>query len=279
MSDGDERTTADVERTAKLAPEGRSNVGRSGSPDGTRAEMLFWKRRLKSNEHSTDWSLSYGDLMSLLLAVFVMIAAMSELKGGDHYLDVAGSVQRAFGFTVDADRPGGDPLQEMNRPRTLRERLEQLDRDGGLDVRLSDGTDRPIAPCRMRSEPGRIEFRIPVEACFEDSGTDLAPPAERLLSVLADHLDEGGSSLEVRLQAGDEPLPRETPWRDAHELAYERGRALSAALMAGGIEPGRITLTVSGKGIGSACVKIVVRTDPTAVENETFADGERNDHG
>lgn len=280
------------ERTEQPSPTVRPKASGDGSRPGPGFESLFWKRRLKAGEHGAGWSLPYGDLMSLLLAVFVMIAAMSELKGGSAYRKVAGGVQRAFGFTVVADGPQHDPLPEELVPRTLQERLERIDRQDGLAVRLSDGTDRPLAPCRMRTGPGWIAFRIPSQACFGQRDASLEPPADRFLSVLAGHLMEDGSLLEVRLRAGGQSSPPEAAWRDLRDLAYERGRAFIAALIGGGVDPERIDLVVSGRPqqeghdaaasgevTWSDCVEIVVRIEPTAVENGTFADGERDDHG
>ena len=60
---------------------------------------MFWLKRLKGHESRWQWALPYGDLMSLLLAVFVMIAAMSELRAGGRFEDVAGGVRSAFGFS------------------------------------------------------------------------------------------------------------------------------------------------------------------------------------
>lgn len=46
-----------------------------------------------------EWVVTYGDLMSLLLTFFILLAAFSELKREREYLDVVRSVKEAFGFT------------------------------------------------------------------------------------------------------------------------------------------------------------------------------------
>ena len=52
---------------------------------------MFWLKRMKrGDDDGWSWALPYGDLMCLLLAVFVMIAAMSELRAGERF-DAVGS--------------------------------------------------------------------------------------------------------------------------------------------------------------------------------------------
>jgi chemotaxis protein MotB len=43
------------------------------------------------------WTLTYGDLMSLLLTFFVMLLSMSEIKQSDKYQGVANSLNGRFG--------------------------------------------------------------------------------------------------------------------------------------------------------------------------------------
>lgn len=49
---------------------------------------------------SNDWTLMYGDLMTLLLTLFVMIVSMSELKQNEKFQAVADSLAEQFGGTA-----------------------------------------------------------------------------------------------------------------------------------------------------------------------------------
>lgn len=58
----------------------------------------------------TDWTLMYGDLMTLLLTFFVMLVSMSELKHNEKFQSVADSMAEQFGGArpteTDSERLG-----------------------------------------------------------------------------------------------------------------------------------------------------------------------------
>ena len=49
-----------------------------------------------------DWTMTYGDLMSLLLTFFVMLVSMSEMRNTDKYRGVADALQERFSMRSDA---------------------------------------------------------------------------------------------------------------------------------------------------------------------------------
>lgn len=66
------------------------------------------KRKPPENPGIPEWVLTYGDLMSLLLCFFILLAAFSELKKPREYIRVIDSIQEAFGFQ------GGQGISAMN---------------------------------------------------------------------------------------------------------------------------------------------------------------------
>ncbi|MEZ6243781.1 MAG: flagellar motor protein MotB [Phycisphaerales bacterium] len=65
-----------------------------------------------------EWVLTYGDLMSLLLCFFILLAAFSELKKPREYIKVIESIQEALGFK------GGRGVMPTNEQ--TRQQLERL---------------------------------------------------------------------------------------------------------------------------------------------------------
>ena len=55
------------------------------------------KRKKPAPAGVPEWVVTYGDLMSLLLCFFILLAAFSELKQERDYQEVVRSVQEAFG--------------------------------------------------------------------------------------------------------------------------------------------------------------------------------------
>lgn len=56
------------------------------------------KRRKDSGNEVPEWVVTYGDLMSLLLCFFILLAAFSELKKEDKFREVLEQIQEALGF-------------------------------------------------------------------------------------------------------------------------------------------------------------------------------------
>jgi chemotaxis protein MotB len=56
------------------------------------------KRKKASGNAVPEWVVTYGDLMSLLLCFFILLAAFSELKKEDQWRKVLEEIKEAFGF-------------------------------------------------------------------------------------------------------------------------------------------------------------------------------------
>ena len=58
-----------------------------------------------------EWVVTFGDMMSLLLTFFIMLASMSELKEDKMYQAVADALRRQFGHDTSAAAliPGNAP--------------------------------------------------------------------------------------------------------------------------------------------------------------------------
>jgi len=205
---------------------------------------MFWLKRLKTAEDDVHWSVPLGDLMSLLLAMFVMIAAMSELKPGPHYSKVAGGVRRAFGFSPKAPKPIA--VIPTSRPKTLLERLEQaaVAREGPLA--LDAGSDEPLAPCQVARRAEGLSLRLPAEGVFDRFSGALKPAGARVLARLADYLAPGQAAMEVWGYADDGPIPSGVPFRDGLDLSYQRARAVADAMVRGGVDRDRLCVVAAG---------------------------------
>jgi chemotaxis protein MotB len=56
------------------------------------------KKKQKSGNEIPQWVVTYGDMMSLLLCFFILLAAFSELKDPDEFRKVLEKIQEALGF-------------------------------------------------------------------------------------------------------------------------------------------------------------------------------------
>ncbi|MGQ9649214.1 MAG: OmpA/MotB family protein [Phycisphaerae bacterium] len=205
---------------------------------------LFWTRAETDEAAGSSWLLPFGDMMSLLLAVFVMIAAMSELRRDDRFDKVGSAVRSGFGFST-----GGSPTRAKDSPpwsSTFVERLEKagvissgLQGTGAVDLELA-------ACCQVTTSTDRIVVRVDGAAAFERFGAQLTPKTRQLFGRIAEALADGQTHLEIRGHAGDGLLPPHAGFRDAMDLSYARARAVADLLIESGIASGRILITACG---------------------------------
>jgi chemotaxis protein MotB len=204
---------------------------------------VFWLQRLKQEEQDAAWAISYGDMMSLLMAVFVMIAAMSELRSGGRFETVRDAVWGAFGFSDARPTPGNS---HWERPRTLSEQLARA----GL---LNPAAGKEAAPqevalrcCDVSHEADRLVIRIAGPAAFERGSAALRQPAVAAVERLAALLRPGRARIEVRGHNGDGRIAPSSFFRDGLDLSYQRARGVVNALVRAGVDADRLYVSACG---------------------------------
>lgn len=204
----------------------------------------------KTDESDAQWVLPFADLMTLLLVIFVTIAAMGDVRPGRRFDEVTGGVRAAFGFGSSGPAELAKILTGSRQP-GLVERLEQAGLTGKSETQLSNGSGEQLARCEMIADRDRVTLRVSGEASFDRFNSSLRPEAERLLTALAGLLNEGymtggRTRIEVRGYAGDGAIPDTATFRDAWDLSYERARVVADALVRAGVARGRVCVIAMG---------------------------------
>jgi chemotaxis protein MotB len=203
---------------------------------------LFWVQRLKHEDQDATWAISYGDMMSLLLAVFVMIAAMSELKPGAQFASVRDAMRGALGFA------GVEPRVEPSgwtRPLTLSEQFARAGLTGSAGG-ANGLADESLRCCDVSPEDGGLVIRIAGSASFESFSAALLPQGQAAVERLASLLKRGEARIEVRGFNGDGKAPVAAMYRDGLDLSYARARSVVNALIFGGVNARRIFISACG---------------------------------
>ena len=146
-------------------------------------------------EGAPDWIVTYGDMMSLLLCFFVLLAAFSELKN-DKFQKVMESMREAFGYTGGSGRIPSDDLPNLAM-------MAKLDA-----VRLYD---KPFRQISQADDPGVYGKETTVKTIregwvftvggwitFEPGSAELKPQAREQLAVLAERIRGQNNKVEVR---------------------------------------------------------------------------------
>lgn len=200
---------------------------------------MFWVRRLKTEEMGSPWELSYADLMSLLMGVFVLISTMSELRPSARFSSISGAVRSAFGFAMlPVDLPAA-PAQ----PPSLVERLRTagLSRSG-----QQDAGDAALGLCDLGREGEDLVIRVSGPGSFERYSARLRPQGEMAVRRLGEFIRDGRAQIEIRGHSGDGPLPATALFRDGLDLSYQRARAAADVLTQAGVNAERVRLTAWG---------------------------------
>ena len=210
---------------------------------------MFWIKRLRAADNGSSWALPYGDLMSLLLVIFVMIATMSELHAGERFDAVSRAVRCAFGF-------GQAQSQSLaHQPRlTLLERLEQAGLSTSTTVWLGEA-DHSTAVVDANSVQVEVVFdhdclylRMDSGVLFESFSAVMRPAGERCIVRLARLLVDGENVIEILARSGRRPVPEVTSFRDGFDLSYTRARAVADMMRSGGVSFDRLRVTLGHDG-------------------------------
>lgn len=184
-----------------------------------------------------EWVVTYGDMMSLLLVFFIALVSMSELKQ-DKFQQALESLQKAFGgFNASL---GTLPV-ESNSTNALIEQLLKLDIP--IDINKKGDTDYDgVEGKKYRVTNVRDGLKVVVggHIAFDRFAAELKPEARDLVQKTAEKLRGYNTRILVRGHTTNEPLPADSPFRDARDLAYARAKTVIGVLEAGGVHPDRL---------------------------------------
>ena len=203
------------------------------------------KREKKSSGDIPEWIVTYGDMMSLLLCFFILLAAFSELKKEHQYQRVVTAVKEAFGYS------GGVGVMPTDDPpmRSMIELLETLSKRDLRQTKISNSSDRGISG--KNTKVTRIHeglmFTIGGSLTFEPGSAELREEAKPELLKVAKLLRGRDNKVSVRGHAAREAIPDGAPYADARDLSYFRAKAVADFMVAeGGLRS--VALAVDARG-------------------------------
>lgn len=229
------------------------------------------RRRVDEERSNHDaWAIPYADLLTLLLAFFVVMYAISSLNTGK-YRVLADALSVAFkGGTVADDagplRPSGVSgltVIDAVEGRALGSPLRPAG-DAALTVprapppemlnaaRIAMRVARAAAPMVMRDQvtvrqhPLWVEVEIRNDVLFASGSAELHPEAEAVLAQLAITLRGFGNPIRVEGHTDDVPIDGGR-YRDNWDLSAARAASVVRVLGENGIAPARLALLGFGE--------------------------------
>jgi chemotaxis protein MotB len=179
---------------------------------------------IQEEENTTgapDWVVTYGDMMSLLLTFFIMLASFSEVKRDAPYQAMVESILREFGYdsTMMSFAPGTlIPRNSSVAELATDGRARRLNvTQGGDQAKAPVGDNPSVRIVRMgeKTNFGGVIF-------FEEASAELTDRAKADLQVVADSIHGKPQKIELRGHTSQRPLPPDAPYRTLWDLAYQR---------------------------------------------------------
>lgn len=141
------------------------------------------------------WLATFADLMSLLLAFFVLLLSFSQMDV-EKYKQVAGSMRNAFGVQNQVkvmDIPKGTSIiaREFSPGKTQPTQVDTVNQFTTETTRPSLRVGNPDAPQRDNADLSDRETRELLDAKLESLVMQTRADAEKLKAVLQEHIDEG----------------------------------------------------------------------------------------
>lgn len=187
---------------------------------GIEAPMPLLGRRM--------WLITLTDLVSLMLAFFVVLFAMSAVK-----VELWGATATSLSRTLDPMR-APPPVAARNAPTATPTPALDLDYLAAVLERASQSAPE-LVETRLIRVPDGLILALRGKTAFAGEGAELSSAAATTLSTVGAILGNVGNRIGVRLR-GDPAAPLPEGYESAWELALARAAAVANALRAAGYD-------------------------------------------
>jgi chemotaxis protein MotB len=209
-------------------------------------------RRKHQEEHQNHegWAIPYGDLVTLLLAFFVVMYSISQVNEGK-YRVVSESLNAAFRGTPTTNSPIqiGAPaaslvptpvvqLPEDTQAIAMRQLAEQA--EAALDPLIRQGL------VDVSSGDGKLAIAIRSDILFASGSAALSDAIQPVIQLLGNVLQEFAVDIKVEGHTDNVPVVG-GQYRSNWELSAARAASVVHLLIAGGVQPGRLSAIAFGE--------------------------------
>jgi len=190
------------------------------------------QRREEEGEHHDRWLVSYADFVTLLLAFFVVMFAISSVNEG-RYRVVSESLVKAFQTNQPEKAAGKDPSHTGMQ--ALADDINQV-----LEPMVQDGRVRVTQSSRG------LAVEITASVLFEPGQAELQPVSADILASVAKILAKSPNGLEVEGHTDDSPIAS-TIYPSNWELSSARASRVVRLFRSAGVDPGRMVAVGYGE--------------------------------
>ena len=265
------------------------------------------KRGHEEHANHEAWAIPYGDLVTLLLALFVVLYSMSSVNEGK-YRVLSDSLNEAFGGKPRAAQPiqigdqpprGDKPALIKPLPKMTAPPLKVL--SGGKPAApagelqlMADQVHKAMADLidknliRVRRTELALEIEIGTDILFASGVADVSTAARPVLARLAAILEPFPNSIRVEGHTDDLPIAT-VAYPSNWQLSSARAASVVALFMGQGIAPVRMSVagfgeyrplasndSADGRNRNRRVLIVIPRTEPPTI-TAAFDDGDASD--
>jgi chemotaxis protein MotB len=194
-----------------------------------------------------EWIMSYADMITILMAFFVVMYSMAGTPDKSKEEAIFKSPRDQFGTMMPGWLAMGRGTLVHKDSQFLRNNgsgnSSQNNRNkGGSDKRAPQGDHSRVYTMRPgeQAASGGIVY-------FGDDSSELTKPQQRQLQLVAEELSGKPQKIEIRGHTSRRPLAGDAPFRDHWDLAYARCRHTMEYLESLGIDPKRFRISVAAE--------------------------------
>jgi len=188
------------------------------------------------------WVVTYGDMMSLLLTFFILLASFSTISQKD-FEKAMGSIEGAFSFFPK--NTGIFDMNMMNR-REKKEKMQQAAQKLAEEMQII-GQDKQVKV--EYDAKGGIKITLPDTVLFDRGSAEIKPEAFPIIETIAKIL-EGLTDvfIEIKGHTDNTPIVNNPRFRDNYDLSYYRADQVMRKLLSvsSSLSPEMFEITACG---------------------------------
>lgn len=188
------------------------------------------------------WMLTYGDVMTLLLAFFVMLLSFSSMQEAKFH-QAMGALQAALGVLNSSDAVFETPASTGEKPMEDIPLVEDTMKEVAEAMAAMDSLDSEVDVIPT-SEGYAIRMSSPV--LFDLASADLKPAGQSILEKITGKLRATAETIRVEGHTDNVPIHTVT-FPSNWELSTARALSVLKFLNRGGIEPERLSAVGYGE--------------------------------
>lgn len=196
-----------------------------------------------------EWALTYGDMMSLLLCFFILLAAFADYEEGGGSSASASvaqamqSIQAALGIKVKDNTAFASAVDFNAMVEQIKETIKQLEAQHRGDTNTKGVQGKSF---RLRRIRDGMEITVGGVVLFEPFVARVTPEGAQALESIAGILRGHRNKIDVVGHAAEQPRPADWTYTDSMQLSYDRARLVADELIRRGVDPRAVRLVAVG---------------------------------